>query len=104
MSVNLVQSMESVSPTPKISMNRMAIGMTEKIAYKWKGALVTIIITISTIILIKKLMNSEQIPPNANTYLGTNILFKIPLFFLSEVIAILVPLLKKSITQRPVKK
>ena len=50
---------------------------------------------------IKKFKNSEQIPPIANMYLGMKIFCKILLLRLMEVIAIFVPLLKKSITQRP---
>ena len=51
-----------------------------------------------------KLINSEQIPPKAKIYLGTYILFKIPLFPFIEFMAIFVPALKKSNKQRPAKK
>ena len=82
--------MDNINPIPAVITNNMTIGMitTNEINVKWSP--VKYITAMSMINEIRKLTNSEHIPPKAKMYLGTNILFKIPLLPFIEFIAVFV--------------
>ncbi len=81
---------------PVIIITNEMIGNIVKIIVRWNVDWVTIITPINIINVMKKLINSEIIPPSTKMCFGAGVLVNIFLFPLRDIMAILVPAVKKS--------